>query len=161
MAYLQPNFSTEWYVNVLMVLQLRIQSAFTSVHGPVYEVSPRSFGSGCTHVLALSLTSIMYGICQCIPNSKLSSISDPNICEGRSLQLVNIYMIFYTFYSFQYVCLEDAHFGEGELGFLFIFRGLIISPLWGLQRWWIMFIFRNCNLVLPVWLPLHTQCWGE
>ena len=81
------------------------------------------------------------------------------------LKLVYTYFIhisIYIFYSFQYVCLEDAHFGKGGLWFLLISREFIISPQWGLQRWWnTSSILGNYNLVLPMRLPLCTQCWGE
>ena len=70
---------------------------------------------------------------------------------------------FYTYIcSFQYVCLDNAYFSEGGLWFLLIFREFIISPQWGLQRWWIrLSIFGNYSLVLPMWLSLNTQYWGE
>ena len=66
-----------------------------------------------THMLALLINNVW--LCQFILNSKLSSILDPNICEGRfSDELIHIlYSYLYLFISlclFWHVCLEDAHF---------------------------------------------------
>ena len=101
------------------------------------------------------------------PNWKLTFYFFRFTCEDRFLNNNNnsnqIWFYFTcVFHSFEYVSLEDAHFGEGELWFLLIFRVFIISPQWGLQRWWIRsFIFGNYNLVFPIWLPVCTQYWCE
>ena len=69
--------------------------------------------------LALSPILIMCGIFQYyIPNLKLSSIFELDICEGRFSNWLTHILYFIRIYilcSFQHVCLEDAHFSEGEL----------------------------------------------
>ena len=61
-------------------------------------MSTRSFRSGCTHVLALSFTLTMCGFYQYYIYFKFKIVLYFlvwNICEGRSLKLVNTHLIFY------------------------------------------------------------------
>ena len=157
------QFCTVWYVGVLIVLQPQDTICIHICTWPSGKVSPDPFRSGCTHFWHSIL--IIYGLYQCIQNSKLSYIFLSKHMEGQILRFINSYLYFILislFFLLMPVCvLEDAHFGEGELWSLLILREFIISPQSGLERWWIMFIFKNCNLVLPMRLPLHTQCWGE
>ena len=78
-----------------MVLQLKLQSAFTSVHGPMKKVSPRSTGSGCTHFWHSLL--MVYGFCQFILNLKLSSIlwSETFVRADPKINLVYSYLSIY------------------------------------------------------------------
>ena len=115
----------------------------------------RSSRSGFTCILALPFNSIWL-----LPVLHLFQIHNCPLFLVQSFVRANFEISLYIFilyiYSFQNVCLEDAHFGEGELWLLLICREFSISPQQGLQRWWIMSIFQNCNLVLPMLLPLHT-----
>ena len=78
---------------------------------------PDLFRSGCTHFWHSMLT--MYGFCQFIQNSKLSSIFSKHMW-GQILRLINTCLYFIIIYiyllcSCQCVCLEDAHIGGGKV----------------------------------------------
>ena len=96
-------FAAKFRYSVLCKCPDGVAASGYNLHSHLYmaqckKVSTRSFISGCTHVLALSITLLMYGFCQYyVPNFKLSPNFDPNICEGRSSNYLNTYFIFHTY----------------------------------------------------------------
>ena len=156
MAFLQPNFSTVCYVSVLMMLQSQDAICIHICTWPsvksVYQIFKiwmyTCFGTFpyFNDVWLLPVLHLFQ-----IQNCPLFLVW--NICEGRSLNKLNTYCIFHIY---PYILLILACV---LWRMLTLVRGscdpcwyseFIISPQLGLEGWWIKFIFRNCNLVLPV-----------
>ena len=63
-----------------------------------------------THILALLINNVW--LYQFILNSKLSSILDPNICEGQIFRLVNTYIIFIFIFIYISLLILACVFGR-------------------------------------------------
>ena len=154
MALLQSNFSTVCYVSVLMMLQSQHAICIHICTWPNVKGVYQIFRSGCTHVLALSLTLTMCGFYQYYIYFKFKIVLYFlvwNICEGRPLNKLNTYFICRT-YLYILLILSCVFRGCS------LWWGKVVIPV-DTQRvhhfstaglGGMMNQVYNCNLVLPV-----------